>query len=424
MIFRDSIDKELYDSFVSEHEKSHFMQSAAWGEFNEIERKINPHYVGMQDESGNLVAAALLLERKPPLLPPYFYSPRGFVIDFFDAILLDNFTKAVVRYCKMKGAMFLKIDPDIELRAIDTTGAPISGGFNNEELVERLKNAGFSHLGFNLGFEHRQPRYTFRIDLNCSEQAILERLEGNVIKNARKGEANYDTEIYIGGSEDIHELFKLISQTSKRDKFFAFPEKYYQNFYNVLNNYGMVTLYLGRTFTEKTIQKLKKQLEVLRLRKTGYAKKQRIIQAEQTERRLEKEISLFQDYSKKYGKQKITSAHMVVRYGCHAWAVHAGSADDMKETFLNNRVYLHKILDQKKKGAVWFDLFGAVGNPKDNQLGSLHEFKKQFGGRYIEFIGEFDMIIRPFWYNVYVKALPKYRSLLFDIRGLLRKQKN
>ncbi len=414
MKFLQDVELDRFDAFVREHPvKSHFMQSVAWGELNRSERGMKPYYVGLENDDGDLVAAALLLERKPPMFPPYFYSPRGFVIDFGDKELLKAFTREVFTFCKKKGAMFLKIDPDIQRKEEEPDGT---------SLIETLKNLGFRHLGFNNGFERRQPRFTFRIDLKQDEETLIRGIEGNVMKNVRKGERNYATEIFVGTKENISDLYRLITETSERDHFFAYTEQYYQSFYETLDRYGMVKLYMGKTYPKKIADGLRKQLEVLLELKKSYKKEQKIREAEETEKRIHKEIEIFDRYALKYGEEAITNAHLVVRYGRHSWAVHAGSANDMKETFLNNRIYLEKILDQKRTGADWLDQFGTVGNPDESPLRSLHEFKRQFGGQYLEFIGEFDLVIRPSWYFLYEKALPRYRSLLFDLKELGRKR--
>ncbi|MCL2539287.1 MAG: aminoacyltransferase, partial [Oscillospiraceae bacterium] len=359
---------------------------------------------------------------KPSLFPPYFYSPRGFVVDFFDPRLLERFTDAVRSYCDKQGAMFLKIDPDVELREIDENGMPVPGGFDNGELIDRLAKLGFSHLGFNKGFQGRQPRYTFRIDLLPDKEELLRRIGGSLMKNVRKSEANYEAEVYSG--DDTETLYRLITRTSERGGFYAYSQSFYKHFYETLKKYDMATLYLGKAYPLRTAEGLKRQLRDLLLRRSGYKKEQRLLESKQTEARLIKEIEVFGDYAKKYGEEAMICAHLVVNYGKHAWAVHAGSSDDMRETFLNNRVYLHKILDQKDKGMVWFDQFGTVGDPGQGKYGDLHAFKKQFGGRYIEFVGEFDMVFKRFWYRLYAGILPLYRAALFDARALLRRLKN
>lgn len=425
MTFINSLEKDEYEEFVSSHPlKAHFMQSVGWGEFNRIERNLTPYYVGMRDEGEKMVAAALLLERKPLLFPPYIYSPRGFVIDFFNKQLLKSFCEKISEFCKEKGVMFLKIDPDIELCEIDEDGEQIDNqAKDNSFLVGQLKEYGFRHLGFNKEFEGRQPRYTFRIDLTGDENSILENIRGNVLKNVRKCEKNYDTEVYVGDIKEIEVMYQLIKDTSVRDDFFCFSEQFYSNFYEVLNSYGMVKLYIGKVNIKGSIYKLNEQLMTAQKQLERYTNQKRIDEVEATKQRLLKELGLFNGYLEKYGEESITSTHMVVNYANRAWAVHAGSSDYMNETFINNRVYLYKILDQKTEGAVFLDQFGTVGSFKDSKHRSLHEFKRQFGGRYIEFLGEFDMVFKPFCYNLYIKILPKYRSILFDLKKLFRKEK-
>ena len=42
----------------------------------------------------------------------------------------------------------------------------------------------------------------------------------------------------------------------------------------------------------------------------------------------------------------------------------------------------------------------------------LHEFKKKFGGDYVEFIGEFDYKTNHLMYFVFTKLVPLYRKII------------
>ena len=79
----ENLTQEKYEELCKKHkEQSHFLHSYVWGKFQEKERGVIPHYVGYEDSKHNLVAVALLLERKLVLNYTYFYSPRGYVIDY------------------------------------------------------------------------------------------------------------------------------------------------------------------------------------------------------------------------------------------------------------------------------------------------------------------------------------------------------
>jgi hypothetical protein len=67
-----------------------------------------------KDNKGNLLCAALFLEKSLPLGYKYIYSPRGFVIDFNDKKLLKKFTEELKSYMKKNKIIYIKIDPDIK----------------------------------------------------------------------------------------------------------------------------------------------------------------------------------------------------------------------------------------------------------------------------------------------------------------------
>ena len=422
MKFIQDVNRAVFEHFVSTHPtKSHFMQSAAWGEFNEASRNIKSHRVGLQDENGNLVAAALLLERKPSLFPPYLYSPRGYVCDFDDEAVLSEFTDKIRVFAKQRGVMFVAIDPDIERRAILPDGSKDPDGFDHQSVIDSLLRLGYRHQGFNLGFEGREPRFTFRIDLTPDEKAIGKAFTGNVLKNVKKSH-HYAVSVREGTEEDIPILHELISLTSTRDEFYAYPLSYYQDFYHCLAKDDMAHLYLGTVNPSKTVAMLKKELaETLEHRKT-LKKEGPLQESRETEARLLREIPLFEEYSKTYPDEVVVSAHLVVRYGNKSWAVHAGSRGVLNETFCNNRTYYEKMMAQKAAGCVFMDQFGTVGNPLENKdFGSVHAFKRQWGGRYIEFIGEFHLVTKPFWNWLYNSVRPAYHRFRMGLKRLARK---
>ena len=66
MTFIQNVDYKVFDDFVRCHPtKSHFMQSSAWGEFNAVEHGVKVYRTALADDDGNIVGAALLLERHP-----------------------------------------------------------------------------------------------------------------------------------------------------------------------------------------------------------------------------------------------------------------------------------------------------------------------------------------------------------------------
>ncbi len=422
MTFLPNVDYERFDAFVREHPtKGHFLQSAAWGDFSLAQRGLTAHRVGLEDEDGQLRAAALLLERKPGFFPCYLYSPRGYVMDYGDAGLLEEMTAAVRDFARDRGAMFVAMDPDVERWGIEPDGSRKEGSFDNSGLIDRLLSLGYVHRGFNLGFEGREPRFTFRIDLTPDRKDIERSFTGNVMKNIKKSR-HYSIRFFEGGSGDVPMLYDMITRTSERDDFFAYGPDYYQNFYDILAARDMAHLYFGAVNPGETVGLLEEELEETLERRKKLRKEGPLKESRETEERLHREIELFKKYAEEFPGEVIISAHLVVRYGKRSWAVHAGSRGIMNETFCNNRTYYEKLMAQKDAGCVFMDQFGTVGNPEqEGPFQSVHAFKRQWGGRYMEFIGEFDLVTRPFWFWLYEKARPAYRNLRLTLKEGLRR---
>ena len=75
--------------------------------------------------------------------------------------------------------------------------------------------------------------------------------------------------------------------------------------------------------------------------------------------------------------------------------------------------YLTHLEYCKNKGYRVYDQFGTIGDlRKDNPRMGLHEFKKKFGGDYVEFLGEFDYVTNPLMYFVFTKMVPLYRKIV------------
>lgn len=112
MKFIKDLSEKEYNDFFKRTPNNHFMQSYGWGQACLKNRGQIPCYVGLKNDKGKLVAAALLLKKKTPLNMCYFYSPRGFTMDFSDKEVLTEFTKQLKEYLKEENAIYLKLDPD------------------------------------------------------------------------------------------------------------------------------------------------------------------------------------------------------------------------------------------------------------------------------------------------------------------------
>jgi len=428
MRFIENIDKDRYEKFVLNHKKSHFLQSYVWGEFARKEKNLIPHYVGLEDDNGNIVATALLLEKKLPLNMCYYYSPRGFVLDYNDVNVLKEFTKCIKNYSKKNNAIFFKVDPDIIYNEEDTFKNVLvkDSDFSYKNFI-RL---GYKHLGFTKNFETMQPRYSFRINMDRP----WEEIENNYSKTTKqriKKAKDFFIETKIGNINDINTFYNLMILTENRKDFITHNEQYYKSLYEIWNKDNSCNIFLGEVNLDKIINvvsntKTDIQNELNSLPKDNLSRSQNIKKNE-LEKRLEKvnnDLAKYTNTRTEYDNITTLSAHFIIEYGDKAWVLYAGNHNILSETYTNYLTYNEHIKYYHDKGIKIYDQFGTIGDLRsDNPLIGLHEFKKKFGGNYVEFIGEFDYIINKPMYFVFTKLVPIYRNLVKNLAKKKRGQK-
>lgn len=421
MLKLKNLEKEQFDEFVKNHKsKSHFLQSLSWGEFAKAKKNLTPYYLGLVNDKDEVVGATLLLEKKLPLNLCYFYAPRGFVLDYNKAETVRAMTNKIKDFAKSKKAIFVKIDPDI----IKTSSNYLNEEQENknfEEIFNTLKKCGFKHLGFTKNFETMQPRYTFRIDLDQD----LDTIESHFSKTTKQRIAKakkIDTEVVIGDKSDVKEFYHLMTLTENRKDFISYTEDYYETLYEIFNSNknSKATLFLGKVNFPKTINALEKnlkdinnQISILPIDNLSKSAKAKLAELTRQKENVTKEIAKYKDYKKEYGDSITLSAHMIIEYGDKAWVLYAGNHNILSETYVNYNTYFEHIKHCKEEGLKIYDQFGTIGDlSKDNPRLGLHEFKKKFGGDYVEFIGEFDLVTNPVMYFVFTKLVPIYRKLV------------
>ena len=422
MLRLKTIDKEEYDNYVRNHQyKSHFLQSLSWGEFAKVKKNLTPHYLGLTTEDNQLVAATLLLEKHLPMNMCYLYAPRGFVIDFNKKELLKTMTKKVVEFAKTRKAIFVKIDPDIIRKSYDYQNEEQELTYDPEVIFDNIKKAGFKHLGFTKNFETSQPRYSFRINLEQSLEDIENHLSKTTKQRIAKSE-KLETEVVIGTKNDIKEFYHLMTLTESRKDFISYNEDYYETLYEIFNGNknSKATLFLGKVNFSKTIKALEKsykrivdQISILPIDNLSKSAKTKLEELRKQKENTQSEINKYKDYAKQYGNEITLSAHMIIEYGDKAWVLYAGNHNILSETYVNYHTYYEHLRYCKSRGLKIYDQFGTIGDLReDNPLFGLHEFKRKFGGDYVEFLGEWDYVINPVMYFVFTKLVPIYRNII------------
>ncbi|MBQ4031942.1 MAG: peptidoglycan bridge formation glycyltransferase FemA/FemB family protein [Bacilli bacterium] len=395
MEFIKDLKEKEYRDFWRSTPNNHFMQSYEWGQVQKKSRDQIPCYVGLKD-NGKLVAAALLLKKKTPLNMCYFYVPRGFTLDYSDEKVVTEFTKHLKEYLKEENAIYLKIDPPLMYQEIDEEANPVKDGLNNYDVYENFIKLGYKHQGFNKLYEGNQPRYTFRTYFK--KYASFDEVEKTFSKSFSKPlkrSYDYDLEIYEADEvKTFHELIKIISE---RDGFNPYSFDYYNNVFNELKKDNLVKVFNAKINPSKLIKKFEEQV------KNDHN--------EDRKKRTLKDIEFLKGLP---NQKEYTCASLICTYSeSGAWSLYIGNDEAAIYTGTVNRLYYEFIKDAYENNYDYADLFGVVGDPhtKFKNLAGIYEYKRKIGGDYIEFIGEFDLINKPFWYKVLPILLKIYRKI-------------
>jgi peptidoglycan pentaglycine glycine transferase (the first glycine) len=398
MKFVKNLTEKEYQSFWEKTENNHFMQSYEWGQACKKNRGQIPYYIGLKNDKNKLVAAALLLKKKTPLNMCYFYAPRGFTMDFSNKEILTEFTKHLKEFLKEENAIYLKLDPPLMYQEVDTDANKIENGKNNYEIFNNFINLGYKHKGFNKLYEGNQPRYTFRTFFNkYTSFEDIEKTFSKSFSRPVKRSYNYDLEVYQSNEvKTFHELIKLISS---KDGFNEYSYDYYNNVFEELNKKGYVKIFNVKINPSKLIDKFTDELEKEK-------KDDRKV-------KIQKDIDYFKEVAKNHNEE-YTCASLICTYSkTGSWSLYIGNDEVATYTGTVNRLYYEFIKDAYDNNYEYADLFGTVGDPntKYKNLAGIFEYKRKIGGDLIEFIGEFDLINKPFWYKVLPILLKIYRKI-------------
>ncbi len=413
------LEKEPYEEFLKHNKKSHFLQSYYWGEFAKENKNLTPYYMGLLNDQKKILGTCLLLQKKLPFNYSYFYCPRGFVLDYTDYSILNEMTKKVIEFIKKKKAIFLKIDPDIIKKAYNYQNEEVILPYNSTKIFNDLIKCGYHHLGFTKNFDTMQPRYTFRIDMNQSLDEIYDHFSKTTKQRIQKA-IKLGTEVSIGSSKDMDTFYTLMMLTENRKDFVSYSKDYYLNQYKILSKNNMAKLFLGKINTKIVISNLEKEkveiknkLDSINQNSSSKSSKSKRKELTASYEKLDNEIKKYQEAAKKYGDIITLNAHMLITYNDKAWVLYAGNHNILTESYANYHTYYEHIKYAYNNGIKVYDQFGTIGDlRKDNPRLGLHEFKKKFGGDYVEFLGEFDYVTKHFMYFIFTKLVPFYRNIV------------
>ena len=421
MEFVELSDKE-FSEFAKNHKYGSFHQNVAWGELKSGTGWIT-YLVGVK-ENGKVVAASLVLSKSTPIKKNMFYAPRGFLIDYADKKILKFFLDELVKFAKSKNAIFIKFDPYVEYQERDINGDVVKDGFDNKYVVENLVDLGCKHHGFTTMMEDMQPRWIFTLNTkDKTEEDVMNGMDPKTRQILRKNERMGVTVRELE-SDELNIFHSVMEDTSSRREFANRPMSYYQKMYDAFKKRDEVMVLAAEFNHDNYIDELKKDLKkekkyIAELKENTkentnqdkLAKKIKV--SEENIHRFEKNINEMEESKKANGNLITLGSILFMKTNDEVLSLVGGSYEKymkFQSAYTTHYAGVKYALEHNMRR---YNFYGITGNfnEKENPFYGLYSFKRDFGGQVVELVGEFDLIISPFWFKVYNIAFKLYHKL-------------
>lgn len=214
---------------------------------------------------------------------------------------------------------------------------------SNENLKFKIENLGLKPAAHPLF-----TKYTFVLNLTKSEDELLKNMYSKTRYNIKIAQ-KHKVEIVEDNSDSAFKQYlKLTKETTKRQKFFAHSENYHRLMWDALKN-RIAHLFLARY------------------------------------------------------RNKVLAAWIVFVYNDTLYYPYGASSSENRETMASNLMMWEVIKWGKSKGLKRFDMWGALGpDPdKNDPWYGFHRFKEGYGPELVEFVGSYDLVIKPVIYEIY-----------------------
>ena len=366
------IDKETHVEFLKNYQTFSFLQLPCWAE---VKSGWKSKSVGWFNERKLVCVGLILIRNIPKTKWSLFYLPEGPVLDPDYAKNVVDWLTPLRDFAKESGAFNLKLGPQVTINtwSAATIKSAISDNVYRQfkdvdpdrvnpfghEIGTKLRNLGGKQIETDgEGFGDVQPRFVFAIDVEGkSDEELLATFSQEWRRNIKKAEKS-EVKVRQANFSDLETFHTLYKETAKRDKFTPRPLNYFKQMWKSLNENS-------------------NDLAEMRL---YVAEQENICHA----------------------------ACLWVRVGKHVWYTYGASSTSGRELRPSNAIQWQMMRDARDAGASIYDMRGiaATLNEKSPLFGLLR-FKIGTGGKVIQYVGEWDFVLKPLIYKAFRVALAR-----------------
>jgi len=353
----DTVFPENWNRIIAELPGASLLQTSQWAEVKaRVGWEAYPKLWKRDD--GTVEAAALILKRplKAGPIPSgksFLYVPRGPLMNWEDEALRDRILGDLADFAKEKGALFIKIDPDV----------PISFGEPGTEDF-RENHAGQSLLAYYQahGWVHSPQQIQFANSVWINTEPDLDQLLSNMKQRTRykvRLAEKKGVTVRRGTPDDFSPIADLYAETSARDGFLIRGKDYYLDVWERFYKADMLTPLIAEV------------------------------------------------------EGKMIAAVMIFVTGTTARYVYGMSSAEHREKMPNYLLQWEAVKLAKEKGCRTYDLWGAPDEfTETDRMWGVYQFKRGLGGEVVITPGAWDLPVSKTGYDLFVHSLPKFISLL------------
>jgi len=339
------------------------------------------------------------------------YAPRGILFNYEDADSVKEMASKLKKTLGKQGFMLLRIDPYIPLTIRDSDGNTMN--FNNQgsAIIDNLTKAGFTYKGKTLFFETEKPRWEALVILQRDIREIFAKLDKRTRNKIRKA-TNSGLKVEKDPDRNVNTLFNFVGHKDHK------PLSYYKEICNKFES--SVEIYYAKLDTESFLINSRRNYEKELDYNSTLAEKIQNMRIDDRERDnyLNKKMEsdkLITSYKKSLLSSTellknnpdglIVAGAMVIKYDNAAFLFTEGMDEQYGSLNATSLIKWQLINDYNNQGLKYLNLNGIVGEfEKPNEYSGLNESKLGFNSTITEYVGEFDIVLNSFAYNLYKKT--------------------
>lgn len=399
-----TLNSKQFDNFAKNHRYRNFYQTSAYGSLM-TKFGYNIHYLGIVSDTNKLIGATLILYKNIFMNNKIAYAPRGILFNYENIDDLEDIIKKIKQVLGKQGFMLLRIDPYIPLTIRDYNGTIMN--FNNQgnKIIENLKSTGFEYKGKTTTFETEKPRWESLIILNNNTQELFSKFDKRTRNKIRRG-LNFGINVVKDEEKNIDKLYLYIKKEFRK------PKAYFKQ---IIENFGDdAEVYYAKInteiFTENSKNAYEKELEnnsilssMIQDQSLDEKQKNNVLNKKMESDKLldtyKNAMIQATQLLKEYPDGITIGGAISIIYDNAAYIIAEGVDPKYKSQNPEYVIKWKMIEEYTKKNLKYINLGGIIGQFEKENI--YNEKKLGFNTTITEYIGEFDIVLNNFSYNLY-----------------------